>query len=201
MYERFPEMQGKTIDVWPVGIDVDAWRPEYTISEKLDCFVYFKNREDKELSALTKTLGDLNLKYELLKYGHYQEEELKSLCRRSKFAILLTGTESQGIAYMNILSTNTPCLVLNKSTWHYEGNGPRVSAPATSVPYFDERCGWIIEKNSLLHNSLDSTIRHFAHYVEEKSFSPRDYITEHHQYEDAARKYWELIVKAHKRKF
>lgn len=188
----FESMQNKEIDIWSVGIDTNEWKPNITLKieseSQLDCFVYYKNRSQQDLALVYKICKHYNLNFEIIEYGSYKEEQLKSLCDRSKFAILLTGTESQGIAYMNILSTDTPCFVFNKQKWVYE-NDKSINAPASSVPYFDKRCGEISPDVNL---ALFET---FMDNVNNKQYVPRDYILENHTLEMSAKKYIELLKK------
>lgn len=182
------QMKDKQIDVWSVGIDTNEWMPG-AIQKDLDCFVYYKNRSQQDLALVYKICKHYKLNFEIIEYGSYKEEQLKTLCARSKFAILLTGTESQGIAYMNILSTDTPCFVFNKQKWVYD-NDKSISAPASSVPYFDKRCGEISPDVNL---ALFET---FMNNVNYKQYSPREYILENHTLEISTKNYIELLKKA-----
>ena len=186
-YEEFELMKGKNVYVWSVGIDTEEWCPANSTDDPLDCFIYFKNRSDQDLTVVEAICRKFGLSYDLIKYGNYQEDDLKALCARSKFCVLLTGTESQGIAYMQILSTNTPCYVFNSPVWKSEDG--KETAKASSVPYWDERCGFISDNVNL---------EHFQTFLEEckrKSFSPRDYILENHTLEKAAENYYSLLEK------
>lgn len=183
LYEKYPEMNGKKIHVWSAGIDTKTWRPDVNATKDLDCFIYFKNREQSELDNVKTQLDSMGLKYEVIGYGTYHEKALKDLCYRSRFAVLLTGTESQGLAYMQILSMNVPCYVLNKTTWTSD-NG-LVTVPASSVPYFTNECGVIAD-------GLDCTgINEFKNNL--GNYKPRDYILREHGFLEKAKAYAELI--------
>lgn len=185
LYYQFNEMKDKNIQVWPVGIDTERWQPCTDIHKDLDCFIYYKNRTAQDLQWVVKLLKTKNLKFELLEYGNYKELELHSFCLRSKFAILLTGTESQGIAYMNILSSGLPCYVFNKSSWTCEKTD--ITVPASSVPYFSKDCGEIV-------NDID--VKHFRNFlirVKSGEFNPRKYILKNHTLKAAAKNYISLF--------
>lgn len=192
MYERFDLMKDKHIHVWPVGIDTDEWSPVPKLSvdtkvEELDCFIYFKNRSEQDLAVAEAICKKFGLKYKVLRYGSYDESELKQLCTVSKFAVLLTGTESQGIAYMQILATDTPCYVFNNPVWRSEDG--KVTASACSTPYFDERCGRITN---------DVNLNHFKDFLNDiDTFSPRQYILENHTLEKSAQKYYNFLRISH----
>ena len=115
-----------------------------------------------------------------MRYGHYKEEEFISLVRKSKCCVLLTKTESQGIAYQEILSMGIPCYVLDKDVWDdYKG----FSFPATSVPYFDDRCGEkhkSIQEFDLFYEKLDG-------------FKPREFVVDYLSLTICSKKYFSLL--------
>lgn len=191
LYLQFDELKEKNIHVWPVGIETNLWTPNASKSptETLDCFIYFKNRSEQDLRIVEAICKKFNLKYKVLKYGSYTENELYSICQtiiaNNGFAILLTGTESQGIAYMQILSCNIPCYVFNNPTW--KSDDGKYKVPASSVPYFDMECGDI---------AIDIKLDHFATFLEkvkQQKFSPRKYILQNHTLEASAKHYLNLL--------
>jgi hypothetical protein len=183
LYEQFPEMNGKNIHVWSAGIDTKTWKPSLNANKDLDCFVYFKNREQSELDEVKRQLDSMGLKYEVITYGTYHENTLSSLCDRAKFAVLLTGTESQGLAYMQMLSCNVPCYVLNKTTWTSEDG--QITVPASSVPYFSDACGIVVDNLdcSRIQELRDNLV----------SYKPRDYILKEHGFLEKAKAYIEIL--------
>lgn len=186
LYESFPEMSGKTIKVWSAGIDTEKWKPSRR-EKDLDCFIYFKNRSEKELSVIQSLLTKFGFTYETLRYGSYQESDLMDLCNRSSFCVLLNGTESQGMAVMQIMSMNVPLLVFDQSTWSGSSRKGEVVCPATSIPYFDGRCGFVAP------NHLDANLfRGLKPRM--KNFKPREYILENHTVYQSAGRYLECFA-------
>lgn len=184
MYCQFDFVDEDRMHVWSVGIDTDKWTPSDKEPTQ-DCFIYFKNRSQEDLELVRKLCRKFGLSYSILQYGAYPEPSLKRDCENSKFVILLTGTESQGIGYMEILSTNTPCYVFNKSTWKSERG--HVECSASSTPYFDSRCGEI-------SNNVD--LKHFDDFltkIHSKAYSPRDYMLENHTLEKSAANYLKVL--------
>jgi hypothetical protein len=104
---------------------------------------------------------------------------LKRVCNESKFCVLLDGTESQGIAVMEILSMNVPILAFDMTVWS-NPNGDKEQA--TSIPYFDNRCGQICP-NHVTKESIDRFLRTLS------MFKPREYILENHTLIQAAGRY------------
>ena len=161
-YKKFDETNSTKFFVHATGIDTDMWDVNKNINR--DCLIYFKNRNEQELEKLKEILDGKNITYYVLKYGSYYEEQLKEILTKVKFTILLTNTESQGIGYMEILSTNTPCFVYNKI---YDDGKLR----GLSTPYFNEECG-IIYDNDIIGS--DKKLTEFIDKLNE--FNPRNYI-------------------------
>jgi len=130
------------IFVWPAGIDTDYWKPA-NMEKKYDCLVYYKRRHEKELHIVKDMLDKAKQSYFILSYGSYKEEFFYRLINESSYGILLDSTESQGIAMMEMMSCNLPLFVWNKIVWD---DRKGYSFPASSVPYFDNKCGCIINE-------------------------------------------------------
>ena len=166
------------LNIWAVGIDTDKFCPSEE-KKQWDVLLYVKGRES-QISTVKEYLENIGLRVAIVRYGNYKEEEFISLVRKSKSCVLLTKTESQGIAYQEILSMGVPCYVLDKDMWDdYEG----FSFPATSVPYFDERCG---EK----HKSMDGFV---SFYSKLDSFKPRQFIVESLSLIQSSKNYFSLL--------
>ena len=121
--------------VWPVGIE------EFNNIREInyDCLIYFKRRDQSELDAVKKFLVSNGLSYRMVEYGTYGEDGFKQLVNSAKFCFLINGTESQGIAVQEIMSMGVPIIAWDIKEWLDQGEAYRV--PATSIPYWDERCG------------------------------------------------------------
>ena len=123
------------VSVWPVGIEEfdNVREPSY------DCLIYFKRRDEIELSAVKKFLVGRGLSYRMVEYGGYDEIGFRNLVNQAKFCFLINGTESQGIAVQEIMSMGVPIIAWDVKEWLDQGEAYRV--PATSVPFWDDRCG------------------------------------------------------------
>ena len=75
----------------------------------------------------------------MVEYGSYGEDGFRQLVNSAKFCFLINGTESQGIAVQEIMSMGVPIIAWDIKEWLDQGEAYRV--PATSVPFWDERCG------------------------------------------------------------
>jgi hypothetical protein len=165
LYTRW--MPEDKISVWPVGIDTDEF-PDFSHEEKtLDFLVYLKNRSSEVYDFAIRTMDEIGKRYDVIQYGNYSEGQLLDLLRRTKCCVVFDNTESQGIALQEIMSTNVPLVVYDKTTWDDRSEAP--GTPATSVPYWDERCGEI----QTLGTSLKDSILEVYY---NNSYSPREYI-------------------------
>lgn len=175
LYSFFPFVNKNNLHVWSVGIDTDTWKPS-KVEPTLDFFVYIKQKSAAEKQFLISALKTTGYSFKVIEYGSYREEQLKELCDISKACLLFTGTESQGIAYMQILATGTPCYAIDQIKWVH----PAITCLATSVPYFDSRCG-IIDKKLKISHLKEIINRH-------ESYSPREYILENHTLAQSAQR-------------
>jgi hypothetical protein len=180
-YKKFDETKTTNFFVHATGIDTDFWDVKKSIDR--DCLIYFKNRDEQELEELKIMLDDKNITYYVLKYGSYYEEQLKEILTKVKFTVLLTNTESQGIGYMEILSTNTPCFVFNKI---YDDGVLR----GESVQYFNTECGVIY--NGSVSSDMHVKFEEFLDSI--NNFEPRNFIINDFTLLKSAKKYVNFLL-------
>ncbi len=160
----------------PFAVDTNRFSPKLK-DKDLDCLVYIKLRNEHEVSQLIKTINESNLKYEILRYGSYNEDQYINLLQRAKFMIVFDRHESQGFALQEAMSCNVPLLVIDATSMYDEylygrqiySNYKPLTLKATSVPYWSDECG------------LKTTITDLAKNIEImkgewQTFRPRDYI-------------------------
>jgi hypothetical protein len=188
-YNQYDYMKQKKINVWPIGIDDKKWNPYNFKNNKksTDTLIYFKNGDDNHINEAISLCDSHNMNYEVIKYGNYQEQELLEACARSKFAILITKTESQGIAYMQILSMGLPCFVFEKEIWD---DMPQYQpCPASSVPYFNDECGVKISRNA---NLLEKNEKFKFFLSNLENFNARNFILSNHTLDISANNFLTL---------
>ena len=157
--------------VWPVGIEeFDNIR-----EVNYDCLIYFKRRDQSELDAVKKFLVSNGLSYRMVEYGTYGEDGFKQLVNSAKFCFLINGTESQGIAVQEIMSMGVPIIAWDIKEWLDQGEAYRV--PATSIPYWDERCGEVFFNI----DDLDVTFSKF--YATLDQYDPKAFIKDNLSFE------------------
>jgi hypothetical protein len=171
------------IKVWPAGIDTD----EFSLVERKSTdkiLLYFKQRDVEILHSVKEILVKYNFNYELICYGEYKQEDYVKALHNCSFGIWIGCSESQGIGLQEALATNMPLIVLDVKTifdtfpirtkkyipYSFPKGASRIRA--TSAPYFDERCGIIV--NNI--NELQNKITEFSLNVDK--YSPRAYIME-----------------------
>ena len=159
------------LSVWPVGIE------EFNNIREVnyDCLIYFKRRNQSELDAVKKFLVSNGLSYRMVEYGTYGEDGFKQLVNSAKFCFLINGTESQGIAVQEIMSMGVPIIAWDIKEWLDQGEAYRV--PATSIPYWDERCG------EVFFNIEDLEVTFSKFYATLDKYDPKAFIKDNLSFE------------------
>jgi hypothetical protein len=103
--------------------------------------------------------------------------------KRSKYGIVIDKCESQGIAIEEMMSTNLPLLVWDTPVWDDRGEAFKIEA--TSVPYWDEKCGSKFIKQKELNDAFNNFIDNID------NFSPREFMLENLSLEKCAKKIME----------
>jgi len=193
---------GDRCEVWPVGIDTAVWKPN-GFAKSVDFLIYDKihwehERVSEELiDPIRGILKDRGLSFEGIRYGSYDPTEFRAALARCRAMIFVCEHESQGLAYQECLSTDVPVLAWNQGQWLDPNRFAWGTAdiPATSVPYWDERCGVKFKDMNEFTESLIEFLDKRAH----GEFSPRDYILENLTLEKCARNYLAIMDEANSR--
>ena len=157
----------------PFGVDTDLFTNIKPIDERTNVFVYYKRRHPDELNILHNFLKNKNINFIFINYlDRYQEKDYINCLQNSKFGIWLGSHESQGFALEEALSCNVPLLVWNVKSFNQEYGCSYPDVPATSIPYWDERCG------EYFYNveDLEKTFELFVSKL--NTYKPREYILE-----------------------
>ena len=156
--------------IWPVGVDTEEFKPSQE-KKTIDCLLYYKNRDGQHLNRIEGFLQSKHIKYITIQYGAYNEEDFKFYMSKSKFCFMLDNTESQGLATLEILSSGLPMFVWETTTL-YNPHYPHIRCDATSIPYWDERCGVKYFGGTQLNNIFDEFLNNLERY------NPRQYVKE-----------------------
>ena len=168
--------------VWPVGIEEfnNIREPNY------DCLIYFKRRDQSELDAVKNFLVNNGLSYRMVEYGTYGEDGFKELVNSAKFCFLINGTESQGIAVQEIMSMGVPIIAWDIKEWLDQGEAYRV--PATSIPYWDERCG------EVFFNIKDLEVTFSKFYATLDEYDPKAFIKDNLSFECSVKTLLDILL-------
>jgi len=182
---------GDRCAIWPVGIDTEHWVPGSP--KDIDLLVYDKIRwnrgADKPalLQQVLQSIAYRKLRAVTIRYGEYSEARYRRLLARAKGMIFLCEHESQGLACQECLSCDVPvlawdqgfCLDPNRFVW----GQPEI--PATSVPYFDERCG----ERFAGSDQFEDKFAVFLSKIAAGTYRPREFILENLTLAGSARQF------------
>jgi hypothetical protein len=173
---------GDKCAIWPVGIDTHAWTPADPREKEFDFLIYDKVlwRRDEMVSRLLEPIAAELLRRKLtfveIRYGHYSERQYQQLIRRCRSMLFLCEHESQGLAYQECLASGVPVLAWDQGRYldPERFKWGQTEIPATSVPYFDARCG-------LRFHDIEEFPERLSQFLDlnrSGAFAPRDYINE-----------------------
>jgi hypothetical protein len=197
LYERDLTYK-KEISVWPSGIETKKWIPVEKNGGNLRILVYdkirwnYNNLESTLLKPILNTIVQKKILVEYIRYGSYKEEDYCKLLSKVDGMIFLCEHETQGFAYQQALSTNTPIFAWDRggfwqdpSYYPHSVNFEGVS----SVPYWDKRCGEKFKNLDEFNDCLDL----FLIGITQKKYAPRNYILENLTLQSQAKAYIELV--------
>ncbi|MBI2716574.1 MAG: glycosyltransferase [Rhizobiales bacterium] len=196
-YEPF---YGDRCQLWPVGIDTHSWTPTNSANKRFDFLIYDKIRWQREvlvpqlLDAVKAELTRRKLTFTEIRYGQYDEQQYKKALQDCRSMIFLCEHESQGLAYQECLASDVPVLAWDQG-WcldpeRFKWGQPDI--PATSVPFFDARCGLRFRDIEEFPNKLTQ----FLDMSRRGAFAPRDYIMENLTLEKCSADYLRILEEA-----
>lgn len=149
----------------PFGVDTNKFNKIKPINERNEVFVYFKNRSPSDFEYIKNFLYSKNINYKIFSYhNRYNESDYLNCLQNSKYGIWVGGHESQGFGLQEALSCDVPLLVWSVKSMNQEYGSNYEDIPATTVPYWDERCGEVFYNISDLENTYDKFISNIEHY-------------------------------------
>jgi glycosyltransferase involved in cell wall biosynthesis len=199
MKKMFEPFYGNIVKSWPVGIDTRKWSPAIKKEIKYDFLIYDKIRwkhnlfEENLINPIKTILDQNNLSYTSIVYGQYNHQQLLEKIATSKAVIFLCEHETQGLAYQQILATNTPILAYDQEEfWLDPAFYPHQVkyGPVSSVPYWDDRCG--LKFNTI--TAFGTVLASFQDNLIQGNFSPRNYILENLSLESCALAYRDIYL-------
>ena len=189
--QTFPHCRETRFYSWPIGIDTERFNERGRGKKfEFDCFVYYKNVTNQnprfEFQEIIRELTRRKIRFKVLEYGKYNESELIKCTKDCQFGIFFTGTESQGIAYMECLSSNCPLCIIDQKTFKYQDFQITLDS-ISAAPYFDETCG-VKSQQRNLGTDFDNFLKSFDKYT------PRDFIVNNHSLKQGAQEYYDILL-------
>lgn len=187
----------------PFGVDTDRFTPQ----GGSNVLVYFKHRKREELAFVESFLqrkkytcytgkveNESSHTYKIFNYNtKYNEEDYLNYLRTCQFGIWIGGHETQGFALQEAMSCNIPLLVwdvkLMKQEVGYENVYSHIKTRATTIPYWDKRCGMFF----YTEEELEETFNLFISNLD--NFKPREYVLENLSYQ-ACKEKWDNLIKS-----
>lgn len=183
IWMSFDNIKGITLKVLPFAVNIPEYRDIKPIQERNNVFVYFKERSVQDLNIVESYLNFQNIKYKLFKYGSYKEEDYIQYLQTTKYAIWIGRHETQGFALQTALAYNVPILVWDVT----QLNGKNMCHIATTIPYWDHRCG------EYFHQSQDFETIYNKFIKQLQIYNPRQYIVDNLSKEVCRKKFLDIV--------
>jgi hypothetical protein len=160
------------IKIFPFPVNTIKFKP-IPKNKRTKVYIYYKRRQPNELLFIQSFLKNKNIKFEVFDYlNKYPEKKYLKYLQKAKYGIILDAHESQGFAIEEALSCNVPLLVWNVTNMSQEYNSIYDKIPASSIPYWDNRCGEFFYDKNEFETRYNRFIKNLNKY------KPREFILE-----------------------
>ena len=163
------------MEVLPFGVDTEKYKLLNNIPrhDKNRVFLYKKSRSHNDYHVITQFLQKRNIDFKVFSYNQrYSENEYLEYLQHAKYGIWVGIHESQGFALEEALSCDVPLFVWNVTSMNQEIGPNYDNIPATTIPYWDERCGEYFHRQHEMERTFDLFLSKLDTY------KPRDYVVE-----------------------
>ena len=190
VWKYHPICKNIRIETLPFGVDTNRFNEIKHIDQRNKVILYYKNRQPDELSNILNFLKSHNIQPKIFGYKtRYDENDYINSLHDAKFCIWLDAHESQGFALEEALSCNVPLIVWNVKSMNQEYQSSYSDITATTIPYWDERCGEYFYNLNELHEVFPKFILNLNNY------KPREYILDNVSIEKCNEKFIKLVNK------
>ena len=187
-YFFVPMTQHFKLEDVPFGVDTDTFKETLPIQQRQNVFIYYKRRDPHELEFVKKFLDSKGIQYKLFNYEtRYHEKDYIDCLASSKYGIWIGSHESQGFALQEALSSNVPLLIWNVRSMHQEYKSSYQYIPATTIPYWDDRCGEYFYERDEFETVFDKFVKNIDTY------QPRQYVLENLSIDVCEKKFMDMI--------
>jgi hypothetical protein len=154
--------------IFPSDIDLNFWKPPKN-SVRKQILVYRKHDVlEDDFNNVIKICKMLGLRYKVVTYGRYTRKSFRRILRKSRIAVWLGTTESQGLALLECWAMDVPSLIRIHDS--FEDAVTDQVFESSSAPYLTRECGEEIYASDLNMNSFSN----FLNQSIDKS--PREYV-------------------------
>jgi hypothetical protein len=181
-----PQLAGRVFE-WAAGVDTEYWKPKESAARRV-WLIYDKciNGGQEELSEVLHQLTQLRLPFERIVYGEYSRQDYREALQRSFGMIVVSASESQGLAQFEAWACDVPTLVWHPQKLEVEGIGSN-ALMVSSSPYLSDECGARFSKGADFQGAFSDFKERLSEY------SPRRYVLRNFTLEQAAFAYVELF--------
>jgi hypothetical protein len=172
----------------PFGVDTQVYNEVKPICQREQVFIYYKRRRPEELQFIKNFLDKQGVTYRVFSYTQqYPEQEYLNYLCESKYGIWVGQHESQGFAVQEALSSNVPLFVWSVTSMNQEYGSSYNDIPATTIPYWDERCGEYFHRA----DEFEDKINLFLSKLD--TYKPREYIMEELSMDKCGERFIEVV--------
>ena len=190
-WKKNPLCKNLNMIACPFGVDTERFNEIVPIQNRNLVFIYYKSRQPEELDFIENLLKNNNINYRIFSYRQrYNENDYLEYLQHSKFGIWVDGHESQGFALEEALACNVPLLVWSVRSMNQEVGQNHPDIPATTIPYWDERCG---EYFYDMTDFQEKVQRFFSHL---ETYSPREFVLENLSIPVCEKKFIDLLTES-----
>ena len=173
----------KKVKIWPAGVR-DPEEP--TNNKREGCLIFKKEVDDVLYNNITNYLKSLNVDFETIVYGWFEQEKYFDLLQKKAFMIYLTASESQCLALHEAWMRDVPTLVWNRGYYENKKIGKKIMGKI-SAPYLTDECGMFFEDFS----GFKTKFKEFCNNLEK--YRPRKYSLENFTDKIVAQNFIKLI--------
>jgi hypothetical protein len=182
------------MEVLPFGVDTDKFNNLNDVprNNKTSVFLYIKYRNNHDINLIIDFLHKRNIHFKIFSYQQkYSETEYLEYLKQSKYGIWVGGHESQGFALQEALSCNIPLFVWSVESMNqtYDDNYNFDDIKATTIPYWDQRCGEYFHTPTELDSKFDLFLSKLDTY------QPREYVVENLSFDACEMRLMNIIKK------
>lgn len=190
IWKKYPICNNINLITLPFGVDTNRFINTKPVSERDNVMIYFKHRNQIDLDYIKNFLKNKYINYTVFSYDNkYNEIDYIDYLQNTKYCIWIDAHESQGFALQEALACDVPLLVWNISSMNQEYGSNYPDLAATTIPYWDNRCG------ELFYHINEFEIIYSTFIKNLETYTPRKYILENLSIEVCENKLIEQIIR------